>query len=266
MAYGTIIVDVEDHVGFIRLNRPEALNALNSQVLDEIAAALGAFDLDARVRAIVMTGSEKAFAAGADIKEMAGKDFVAMFLDEATRQVDPSMPLPAEAVGGRPLRRSAAPPPPERFGDDFRLDDPTRHADVDPQLLAHTMEDGTIDEVDVDFLSATYQGDGADGRIDLGPRDQSARYPMLEDEDATRMGDMRELVARERERGGGGGAGAGATTRKKPETREPPRPPPPRPPARAGARPPGPVGHDDATRAVDVGGNRSLSDVDWDLD
>lgn len=91
MAYGTIIVDVEDHVGFIRLNRPEALNALNSQVLDEIAAALGAFDLDARVRAIVMTGSEKAFAAGADIKEMAGKDFVAMFLED-------HFGAPAEAI------------------------------------------------------------------------------------------------------------------------------------------------------------------------
>ncbi|HUQ07835.1 MAG TPA: NAD(P)-binding domain-containing protein, partial [Kofleriaceae bacterium] len=187
-----------------------------------------------------------------------------MFLDEATRQVDPSMPLPAEAVGGRALRRSGGGAAPERFGDDFKLDDPTRHADVDPLLLAGTLEDGTIDDVDVDFLSATYQGDGADGRIDLGPRDQSARYPMLEeDEDATRMGDMRDLVARERDRVGA--SGAGATTRKKPgETREPPRTPTPRP--AGGARPPGPVGHDDATRAVDVRGDRSLSDVDWDLD
>jgi hypothetical protein len=186
-----------------------------------------------------------------------------MFLDEQTRQVDPSMPLPAEAVGGRPLRRGGAP---ERFGDDFKLDDPTRHADVDPMLLAGTVEDGTLDEVDVDFLSATYQGDGADGRIDLGPREQSARYPKLEDvdEDATRMGDMRELVARERERDRVGGSGAGATSRKKPETRDPPRTPPPR--AANPARPPGPVGHDDATRSIDVGRNQTLSDVDWDLD
>jgi hypothetical protein len=142
---------------------------------------------------------------------------------------------------------------------------------VDPRLLARsgesddilaptTLEDGTIDDVDVDFLSATYQGDGADGRIDLGPREQSRQYPKLEDEDATRLGDMRDLVARERERDRVGGSGAGATTRKKPETREPP------PRSSAGARPPGPVGHDDATRAIDVGGNRSLSDVDWDLD
>ena len=183
-----------------------------------------------------------------------------MFLDEATRQVDPSMPLPAEAVGGRALRRGA----PERFGDDFKLDDPTRHADVDPRLLANTVEDGTIDDVDVDFLSATYQGDGADGTIDLGPREQSARYPKLEDEDATRMGDMRDLLARERERAGAA-SGAGATTRKKPDTREPPRPAPPPKPS-AGARPPGSVGHDDATRAIDVGRNQTLSDVDWDLD
>jgi hypothetical protein len=198
-----------------------------------------------------------------------------MFLDEATRQVDPSLPLAAAAVGGRPLRRG-----PDRFGDDFRLDDPTRHADVDPRLLARstdddaaadaasaaamapsTLEDGTIDDLDVDFLSATHQGDGADGIIDLGPRDQSARYPRLEDEDATRMGDMRDLVARERDRAGP--TGAGATSRKKPETREPPRPKPPSPGA---ARPPGPVGHDDATRTVDVGRNASMSDVDWDLD
>ncbi len=75
------------------------------------------------------------------------------------------------------------------------------------------------------------------------------------------MGDMRDLVARERDRAGP--TGAGATSRKKADTREPPRPKPPSPGA---ARPPGPVGHDDATRTVDVGRNASMSDVDWDLD
>jgi enoyl-CoA hydratase len=82
MAYETIVVEIEDHVATIRLNRPEALNALNGQVLDEIADAVGEADASSRVRAIVITGSEKAFAAGADIKEMAGKGFVDMFLED----------------------------------------------------------------------------------------------------------------------------------------------------------------------------------------
>ncbi len=79
MAYETLIVEIEDHVALIRLNRPEALNALNSQLLDELAAALKAMEENDKVRAIVLTGSDKAFAAGADIREMAGKSFVDMF-------------------------------------------------------------------------------------------------------------------------------------------------------------------------------------------
>ena len=82
MAYQTILVEVEGAVGTIRLNRPEALNALNSQLLDELAEALTEMDASPRVRAIVLTGSEKAFAAGADIKEMAAKGFVDMFLED----------------------------------------------------------------------------------------------------------------------------------------------------------------------------------------
>lgn len=80
MAYQTIIVEDEEHVGVIRLNRPEALNALNARMLTEIGAALAAMDANPRVRAVVLTGSEKAFAAGADIKEMADKTFPEMFL------------------------------------------------------------------------------------------------------------------------------------------------------------------------------------------
>jgi enoyl-CoA hydratase len=79
MAYETLIVEVEDHVGLIRLNRPEALNALNSRLLGELACALKAMEENEKVRAIVLTGSEKAFAAGADIKEMSEKSFVDMF-------------------------------------------------------------------------------------------------------------------------------------------------------------------------------------------
>ena len=82
MAYETIIVEVEDHVATIRLNRPDALNALNMRLLRELGAALGELDATPRVRAIVVTGSEKAFAAGADIKEMAPKGFAEMFLED----------------------------------------------------------------------------------------------------------------------------------------------------------------------------------------
>lgn len=76
MAYKTIIVDVADNIAVIRLNRPDALNALNSELLGELGQALQDADKNKKVRVIVLTGSEKAFAAGADIKEMADKSFV----------------------------------------------------------------------------------------------------------------------------------------------------------------------------------------------
>jgi len=66
MAYETIIVEIEDHVALIKLNRPDALNALNAQLMSELAEALGEAQLNEKVRCIVLTGSEKAFAAGAD--------------------------------------------------------------------------------------------------------------------------------------------------------------------------------------------------------
>ncbi|MFN3526067.1 MAG: enoyl-CoA hydratase [Paracoccus sp. (in: a-proteobacteria)] len=79
MAYETIIVEIEDEVALIRLNRPEALNALNATLLDELSAALTEADRNDKVRCIVLTGSEKAFAAGADIKEMAKKSYVEVY-------------------------------------------------------------------------------------------------------------------------------------------------------------------------------------------
>ncbi|SIS49862.1 short chain enoyl-CoA hydratase [Roseivivax lentus] len=82
MAYETIIVDIEDRVCTIKLNRPDALNALNSQLLGELATALGEADANDKVRAIILTGSQKAFAAGADIKEMSEKSFVEVFLQD----------------------------------------------------------------------------------------------------------------------------------------------------------------------------------------
>jgi enoyl-CoA hydratase len=82
MAFETIIVEVEDHVALIKLNRPDALNALNSQLLGELVQALKEADANDKVRCIVVTGSEKAFAAGADIKEMSEKSFVDMFMSD----------------------------------------------------------------------------------------------------------------------------------------------------------------------------------------
>ena len=79
MSYETLLIEVTDKVALIRLNRPEALNALNSQMMGELAAVLTAIGTDDSVRAIVLTGSEKAFAAGADIKEMSDKSFADIF-------------------------------------------------------------------------------------------------------------------------------------------------------------------------------------------
>jgi enoyl-CoA hydratase len=82
VAYQTVVVEVEDHVATVRLNRPDVLNALNHQLLEELAAALTEMDASNRVRAMVVTGSDKAFAAGADVREMAPKGFVDMFLED----------------------------------------------------------------------------------------------------------------------------------------------------------------------------------------
>jgi enoyl-CoA hydratase len=76
MSYQNILVKTEGPVGIVTLNRPNALNALNSQLMDELSAAIDGFEADDAVRCIVITGSEKAFAAGADIIEMQGKSYV----------------------------------------------------------------------------------------------------------------------------------------------------------------------------------------------
>lgn len=80
--YETILVETRGRVGWITLNRPEALNALNSQVMHDIVAAASVFDADPRIGAIVVTGSERAFAAGADIKEMESKTGLDMVMDD----------------------------------------------------------------------------------------------------------------------------------------------------------------------------------------
>ena len=80
--YEHILVEQRGRVGFITLNRPEALNALNSDLIVELVEAATAFDQAEDVGAIVITGNERAFAAGADIKEMADKNFSDVFLSE----------------------------------------------------------------------------------------------------------------------------------------------------------------------------------------
>ena len=82
MAYGTIIVETKGRVGLVRLNRPTALNALNAQVIEELGAALDGFEADDGIGCIVITGSEKAFAAGADIKEMQSKTYMSAFKED----------------------------------------------------------------------------------------------------------------------------------------------------------------------------------------
>jgi enoyl-CoA hydratase len=79
MAYENILTDVRGRVGVITLNRPKALNALNDALMDELGAALKHFDADDDIGAIVLTGSEKAFAAGADIGMMAGYSYMDVY-------------------------------------------------------------------------------------------------------------------------------------------------------------------------------------------
>lgn len=77
--YTNILVERRGRVGLVTLNRPEALNALNKATMDELVAAVSAMDADPEVGAVVLTGSGKAFAAGADIKEMQSKGYMEMY-------------------------------------------------------------------------------------------------------------------------------------------------------------------------------------------
>jgi enoyl-CoA hydratase len=80
MTYQNLIVETKGRVGVIRLNRPQALNALNRALIGELGEAIQAFEGDASIGCILITGNEKAFAAGADIKEMADKTFIEAYL------------------------------------------------------------------------------------------------------------------------------------------------------------------------------------------
>ena len=80
MTYQNILVETQGRVGIVRLNRPQALNALNAVLIKELIAAVESFDADPNIGCILITGNEKAFAAGADIKEMADKPYMDAFL------------------------------------------------------------------------------------------------------------------------------------------------------------------------------------------
>jgi len=104
MAFDTIIVDIADSVATITLNRPDALNALNAQLMEELCTALEDADENDKVRCIIITGSDKAFAAGADITEMSERSFVDMytknyFSAEVTRFNNTRKPIIAAVSG-----------------------------------------------------------------------------------------------------------------------------------------------------------------------
>jgi enoyl-CoA hydratase len=88
MSYQNIIVETRGKVGLVRLNRPQALNALNAALLGELGAAVDGFEANPDIGCIVITGSDKAFAAGADIKEMATKSFMDAFMNDLAADWD----------------------------------------------------------------------------------------------------------------------------------------------------------------------------------
>jgi enoyl-CoA hydratase len=108
MSYQNIIVETKGRVGIIRLNRPRALNALNRALIGELIQAIDAYEADETVGCLLITGGDKAFAAGADIKEMADKTFIEAYLgnfaadwDHATRTRKPIVAAVAGfALGG----------------------------------------------------------------------------------------------------------------------------------------------------------------------
>jgi enoyl-CoA hydratase len=88
MSYQHIVVETRGRVGVVRLNRPAALNALNMALMNEVAAAIDGLEADQNIGCIVITGSDKAFAAGADIKEMSTKSYLDAFMGDFTASWD----------------------------------------------------------------------------------------------------------------------------------------------------------------------------------
>tara|TARA_R110000796_G_scaffold252001_1_gene384764 strand:- start:7687 stop:8460 length:774 start_codon:yes stop_codon:yes gene_type:complete len=103
MTFETLLIEIQDRVGLITLNRPQALNALNGQLISELNNALDQFENNPQIGCIVLAGSEKAFAAGADIKEMVNLEYPQTFLDDffssADRIANRRKPLIAAVAG-----------------------------------------------------------------------------------------------------------------------------------------------------------------------
>src|SRR5438128_10208138 len=88
MSYENVEIETRGKVGIVRLNRPQALHALNSALIARLSHSIDAFEAAAEIGCIVLTGSEKAFAAGADIREMAGKSYMDAFMGDFAAQWD----------------------------------------------------------------------------------------------------------------------------------------------------------------------------------
>ena len=103
MTYQNIIVDAHGRVGLITLNRPKALNALNEKLIQELNTAFSVFELEPDIGCVVLTGSDKAFAAGADVKEMVDKTYVdaylGKFLHDWTSLAEARKPVIAAVAG-----------------------------------------------------------------------------------------------------------------------------------------------------------------------
>ena len=113
MSYETIIVEMRGPVTLVTLNRPKALNALNDRVMNELSSALDAYEADDGQRCLVLTGSEKAFAAGADVKEMQGfgfadvigSNFITRNWERMAQRRKPAIAAVAGYAWGRPVAR-----------------------------------------------------------------------------------------------------------------------------------------------------------------
>ena len=202
MAYKTLIVELEDHVTVIRLNRPDALNALNTQLLRELGEALAEAEANEKVRCIILTGSEKAFAAGADIKEMSTKSFVGCVQRRSVRpgiRGDPEDPQADHRRGvGLCAWRGL------RACDDVRLHHRVGHGEVRPARDQPRRRGGHGRDAAADALHRKVEGDGhaPDGPVHgragsgaLGPRE-----PCRAGEEADGRGDGRRSQDREKSR------------------------------------------------------------------
>ena len=129
MTYANVIAETHGRVGLIRLNRPQAMNALSTPLIEDLNAALEAFEVDPAIGAIVLTGSERAFAAGADIKEMQDKTYAEAFLGDFISPVGESNPPPQ--AGHRRRRRICARRR-MRDRDDVRFHSRRRHRQIRP--------------------------------------------------------------------------------------------------------------------------------------